>query len=116
MLAALALAFDMTSVLGLMYPGRERVEITGADDVTYVYACKPGPMGESAQAQAQKAQAALEENTGKFAEMFAGRLMQEAEKGEPTLNGALTLTLQADSWAGAIRSHLEKEYGCALLR
>ncbi len=113
--AAVALAFDMTSVLGLMYPGRTRVEITGLDDTTYVYACKPGPAGETPEAQARKAHAAFEENAGKFAEMFVGRLMQEAEDGEPNLNGALTLTLQTDSWAGAINTHLEKEYGCALL-
>lgn len=113
--AAVALAFDMTSVLGLMYPGRTRVEITGSDDTTYVYACKPGPAGETPEAQAQKAHAAFEENTRKFAEMFVGRLMQEAEAGGPTVNGALTLSRQTNSWAGAINTHLEKEYGCALL-
>ena len=112
---ALSLTFDMTSVLALMYPGRERVEITDADGDTYVYACKPGPDGEPPRAQAEKAQAAFEENTAKFAEVFVKRMMQDIEDGAPTLGSALTLTRQADSWAGSITNHLEKEYGCALL-
>lgn len=113
--AAFALAFDMTSVMVLMYPGRERVEITGSDGATYVYACKPGPDGEAPQAQGAKAQAAFEENAVKYGEAFAARMMQDVEEDAPTLDGALTLTLQTQSWAGAIVNHLEKEYGCALL-
>lgn len=115
MLAALALAFDMTSVLALMYPGRDRVELTGADGVTYVYACKPGPAGETPEAQAAKAQAAFEENAVKFGEVFARQMMQDIEAGAPTLGMALDMTLKTDSWAGAITTHLEKTYGCALL-
>lgn len=112
---ALSLAFDMTSVLALMYPGRERVEITATDGDTYVYACKPGPAGEPPRAQAEKAQAAFEENAAKFAEVFVGRMMQDVGSGGPTLVSALTLTRQTDSWAESITNHLEKEYGCALL-
>jgi hypothetical protein len=113
--AAVALAFDMTSVLGLMYPGRERVELTGSDGVTYVYACKPGPAGEMPLAQAAKAQAAFEENAAKFGELFAADLMQDIEAGAPTLGMALDMTRKTDGWAGAITTHLEKTYGCALL-
>lgn len=115
MLAALALAFDMTSVLALMYPGRERVELMGADGLTYVYACKPGPTGETPQAQAEKAQAVFEENAVKFGEMFANRMMQDIEADTPSLQTGLTLSLNIDSWAGSITTHLEKTYGCALL-
>lgn len=115
MLAALALAFDMTSVLALMYPGRERVEIVGADFVTYVYACKSGPAGETPQAQAEKAQAAFEENAVKFGEVFANKMMQDIEAGTPSLQTGLTLSRDVDSWAGSITLHLEKTYGCALL-
>lgn len=113
--AATALVFDITSILALMYPGRERVEIEGKDGVTYVYACKFGADGEVPAVQAEKAQAAFEENTAKFAEAIVGRMMQGIEDGAPSLNNAVTLTLQTNSWAGSITNHLEKEYGCALL-
>jgi hypothetical protein len=113
--AAVALAFDVTSVLALMYPGRERVEITGSDGGTHIYACKPGPAGETPQAQAEKAQAALENNSAKFAEAFVASMMQDIDAGGPTLGSALTLTRQTESWAGSITLHLEKEFGCALL-
>ena len=115
MLAALALAFDMTSVLALMYPGRERVEIPGQDGVTHVYACTPGPAGETPEAQAAKAQATFEENAAKFGELLASELMQGIEAGAPTLGMALDMTRKTDGWAGAITAHLEKTYGCALL-
>lgn len=115
MLAAVALAFDMTSVLALMYPWRERVEILGQNGVTYVYACKPGPAGETPAAQAAKAQAAFEENATKFGEAFAAELMQGIEAGAPALGTALDMTRKTDGWAEAITAHLEKTYGCALL-
>jgi hypothetical protein len=115
MLAALALVFDMTSVLAMMYPGRERIEVEGADGVTYVYACKPGPAGETPEVQAGKAQAAFEENTAKFAEMFVGEMMQDIEADAPTLGMALDMTRKTNSWAGSMTTHLEKTYGCALL-
>jgi hypothetical protein len=113
--ASLALVFDMTSVLALMYPGRERVEIIGADGDTYVYACKPGPEGETPRAQAEKAMAAFEINAEKFAEALVGEMMQDFDDDAPTLNTALTLTRKTDSWSGAILTHMEKEYGCVLL-
>jgi hypothetical protein len=115
MLAALALVFDMTSVLALMYPGRERVEIVGADFVTYVYACKPGPVGETPAEQAEKAQAAFEENARKFGEAFAGQMMQDMDAGASTLGMALDLNRKAEGWGMAIITHLEKTYGCVLL-
>lgn len=113
--AAVALAFDMTSVLALMYPGRERVEIIASDGDTYIYACKPGPLGEPPRDQAEKAMAAFEENVGKFAEVFVGEMMQGIEAGEPSLGSALAMTGRTNSWAGAITNHMEKEYGCILL-
>lgn len=115
MLTALVLAFDMTSVLALMYPGRERVEVEGADGETYFYACKPGPAGEPPRVQAELAQAAFEANTARFAEAFVGLMMQDIEAGEPTLGTALAMNSRTQSWAGAITTHLEKTYGCALL-
>ena len=113
--AALALAFDVTSVLALMYPGRDRVEITASDGVTYVYACKPGPQGETPQAQAEKAMAAFEENVEKFAEAVVGDMMQDTSEGQSTLGMAIDLNRKTDSWAGAILTHMEKEFGCVLL-
>ncbi|MDZ4086821.1 MAG: hypothetical protein U1E69_08460 [Tabrizicola sp.] len=113
--AAVALAFDMTSVLALMYPGRERVEIVALDGTTYVYACKPGPAGEPPREQAEKAQAAFEENLDKFAEVFVGEMMQDVTEGAPTLSTALDMNRRTNSWAGSMTNHLEKEYGCALL-
>lgn len=113
--AAVALAFDMTSVLALMYPGRERVEVVASDGATYVYACKPGPDGEVPREQAEKAQAAFEENVAKFAEVFVGKMMQDVTDGAPTLGTALEMNRRTNSWAGSITNHLEKEYGCALL-
>jgi len=115
MLAALVLAFDMASVLVLMYPGRERVEVVASTGETYVYACKPGPAGESPRKQAEKAQAAFEENTEKFANVFVAEMMQDIETGAPTLGTALEMTRKTDAWAGSITTHLEKTYGCALL-
>lgn len=115
MLAALALVFDLTSVLALMYPGRERVEITGSDGVTYVYACKSGPDGETPGAQGAKAMAAFEENVTKFVEVLVGETMAHVADGEPSLGTALALSRKTDSWAAAINAHLEREYGCALL-
>ncbi|MDP3197004.1 hypothetical protein [Tabrizicola sp.] len=113
--AAVALAFDMTSVLALMYPGRERVEIVASNGETYVYACKSGSDGVSPQVQAEKAQAAFEENVEKFAEVFVGKMMQDVSAGEPTLGTALAMNRRTSSWAWSITNHLEKTYGCALL-
>jgi hypothetical protein len=113
--AALALAFDMTSVLALMYPDRDRVEIIASDGDTYVYACKPGPQGETPQAQAEKAMAAFEENVGKFADAVVGQMMQDASEGTSTLEMAFDLNRKTDSWSGAIITHMEKEFGCVLL-
>lgn len=113
--AALALAFDMTSVLALMYPGRERVEIIASDGDTYVYACKPGPANETPHTQAEKAQAAFEENAEKFPKVFVGEMMQDVTQGVPTLGTALAMNRRTNSWAGSITNHLEREYGCALL-
>ena len=113
--AAAALAFDMTSVLTLMYPGRERVEITGTDGATYVYACKPGPTGETPEERAGKAQAAFEENAVKFGERFAREMMEDIEAGVPSLETGLSMSRDINSWAGSITAHLETTYGCALL-
>ncbi len=113
--ATLALAFDMTSVLALMYPGRDRVEITAADGDTYVYACKPGPQGETPQAQAERAMAAFEQNVEKFAEAVVGGMMQDASDGQSTLGMAIDLNRKTESWSGAIITHMEREYGCVLL-
>ena len=113
--AALVLAFDMTTVLALMYPGRERVEITASDGDSYVYACKPGPAGEPPQEQAAKAMAAFKATVESFAEAFVGEMMQDMGEGAPTLGTALALNRKTDRWAAAITTHLEREYGCALL-
>ncbi len=113
--AVAGLAFDVTSVLALMYPGRERVEITASDGATYVYACKPGPAGEPPLVQAEKSMAAFEENVDKFAEAIVGGMMQDVETDQPTLETALTVHRKTNSWAGAIINHMEKEYGCVLL-
>jgi hypothetical protein len=109
------LSFDLTSVLALMYPGRERVEITASDGTVYVYACKPGPAGETPLAQAEKAQEAFETNLDKFADALVAGFMQDIETDEPSLTMGLSWHLKTESWAGAIVTHMEKEYGCALL-
>ena len=113
--AALVLVFDTTSVLALMYPGRERVKVAGLDGVTYVCACKSDPVGEAPLAQAEKAQVAFEENSAKFAEAFVGEMMQDLEAGDPAFTTTLVLIRSADSRAGAISSHLKAAYGRALL-
>jgi hypothetical protein len=110
-----AIAFDMTSVLALMYPGRERVEVTATDGQVYVYACKPGPGGEPPQEQAKKAQEVFEVNTAKFVQVMLDDMTQDIESDQPSLQGGIDLSLKTNSWANAIVTHLDREYGCALL-
>jgi hypothetical protein len=114
-LTVAGLGFDLMSVLALMYPGRERVEITASDGTVYVYACKPGPGGETLLEQAEKAQEAFETNLDKFAEALVAGMMEDIETGEPALTMGLSWHLKTESWAGAITTHMQKEYGCALL-
>jgi hypothetical protein len=112
---AVALAFDMTSVMMLMYPGRERVEVASLDGTTVIYACKTGPDGETPEMQARKAQEAFETNLGKFAEALVGGMMEDVAENKPALSTGLSVHLKTQSWAGAIVTHLEKDYGCLLL-
>jgi hypothetical protein len=114
-LAVATIAFDVTSILAMMYPGRERVEVAATDGDIYVYACKPGPGGETPREQAEKAQEAFEVNTEKFTLVMVGDMMQRIEDDEPSLQTGLDLSLKMDSWANSIVTHLEREYGCALL-
>lgn len=115
MLLAAALVFDMTAVLAMMYPGRERVEISMTDGTAIVYACKPGPAGETAQEQGAKAQAAFEKNVAAFSEFFVNEMMSGVDEDKPALLAGFELNAKMESWAGANFARLEKEYGCALL-
>jgi hypothetical protein len=115
MLAALALAFDMTSVMMVMYPGRERVEVEGGYGETVVYACKPGPQGESPQEQAEKAQMAFLENVSGITDVMVGDVMADSDEGELSIQDAYRLGSKMQSWAAANFAYLEKTYGCALL-
>lgn len=110
-----AVGFDVASLLGKFYPGRETIQISGQDGTVYTYACKPGPAGESPQAQAEKAQAAFEENVTKFAEVVVGGMMDDFSAEKSTLGTALSLNRKTESWAGSMVTHMEKEYGCLLL-
>ena len=110
-----AIGFDMTTILGKFYPGRETIQISGQDGTVYTYACKPGPAGETPQAQAEKAQAAFEENVTKFAEVVVGGMMDDFSAEKSTLGTALSLNRKTESWAGSMVTHMEKEYGCLLL-
>ncbi len=114
-MALAGVTFDMTPLLALMYPGRERVEISTPDGRTIVYACKLGPAGETAQEQGAKAQAAFEENVAAFSEVFIGEMMSGIDEDKPSLATGFELNRKMQSWAGANFTHLEKEYGCALL-
>jgi hypothetical protein len=113
--AVAGVSFDMTSVLALMYPGRDRVEVSAQDGKMVVYACKPGPAGETPQEQAAKAQAAFEENVQKFTKAIVADMMLGIEEEKPQVQAALDLSFKMQSWAGANWVHLEKEHGCALL-
>jgi hypothetical protein len=115
MLAALALAFDMTMVMMVMYPGRERVEVESGDGATVVYACKPGPQGESPQEQAEKAQMAFLENVNGITDVIVAEVMADSDESEPSIQDAYRLGSKMQSWAAANFAHLEKTYGCALL-
>ena len=113
--AMTAVGFDVASLLGKFYPGRETIQISGQDGTVYTYACKPGPAGETPQAQAEKAQAAFEENVTKFAEVVVGGMMDDFSAEKSTLGTALSLNRKTESWAGSMVTHMEKEYGCLLL-
>ena len=110
-----AAGFDVASLLGKFYPGRETIQISGQDGTVYTYACKPGPAGETPQAQAEKAQAAFDENVTKFAEVVVGGMMDDFSAEKSTLGTALSLNRKTESWAGSMVTHMEKEYGCLLL-
>ena len=110
-----AVGFDVASLLGKFYPGRETIQISGQDGTVYTYACKPGPAGETPQAQAEKAQAAFDENVTKFAEVVVGGMMDDFSAEKSTLGTALSLNRKTESWAGSMVTHMEKEYGCLLL-
>jgi hypothetical protein len=115
LVAAAALAFDMTSVLALMYPGRERVEVISQSGETVIYACKAGPEGESPQEQAKKAQVAFEENVSSITDVIVAEVMANSDESEPSIHDAYRLGSKMQSWAGANFAYLEKTYGCALL-
>ena len=115
MLAALALAFDMTSVMMVMYPGRERVEVESGYGEVVVYACKPGPQGESPQEQAERAQMAFLENVKGITDVIVADVMADSDEGEPSMRDAYRLGSKMQSWAAANFAYLEKTYGCALL-
>jgi hypothetical protein len=110
-----ALGFDINAVLGAFYPGRETVQIVGSDGDTYSYACKPGPAGETPQAQAEAAHAAFEENLQSFASAFASQAMSDFDDGTPALSTALTLNRNVEAWARAARVELERKFGCVHL-
>lgn len=114
-LSLFPLGFDVATILGKFHPGRETIRITSPDGTVYTYACKPGPAGETPQAQAEKAQAAFEENVTKFAEAVVGGMMEDVGEDTSTLGTALTLNRKTESWAGSMVTHMEKEYGCLLL-
>jgi hypothetical protein len=109
------LGFDMATILGKFYPGRETIRITGQDGDVYTYACKPGPAGEPPQEQAEKAQGSFEENVQKFAGAVVGGMMEDLGNDGATLGAALTLNRRTESWAGSMVTHMEKKYGCLLL-
>jgi hypothetical protein len=113
--AAVALAFDMTSVMMVMYPGRERVEVDSGDGETVVYACKPGPQGESPQEQAAKAQKAFLENVNGITNVIVADVMAKSDESEPSIQDAYRMGSKMQSWAAANFAYLEKTYGCALL-
>ncbi|MCU0828971.1 MAG: hypothetical protein MUE52_16630 [Tabrizicola sp.] len=107
--------FDMSTIFAAVDPGRERVAIVGSDNDTYLYACKPGPAGETPREQGLKAQAAFEENQEKFLDAAIAELLSADPGGEVGFNAGLSLVLKADSWIGAIGRHLEQEFGCTPL-
>ena len=109
------LGFDVASILGKIYPGRDTIQITAADGTVYTYVCKPGPAGETPREQAEKAQAVFEENVQKFAEAVVGGMMEDFGNDTSTLESALTLNRKTESWAGSMVMHMEKQYGCLLL-
>jgi hypothetical protein len=114
-LAIVALGFDTTHLMALMFPGRERVEVTATDGSIVVYACKPGPAGEAPADQADKAQLAFEDNVSKFTEALVAEMMADHVEDKPSLQEAFSIGMKMESWAGANWAHLEKQYGCALL-
>jgi hypothetical protein len=112
MLTIGGIGFDMTPFLKLVYPGREVVQVTASDGSLFAYACKPGPAGETAQAQAELAHAAFEENLDGFADAFVGKIMTDVKNDTPALATGLTLQRDAESWARASAVRLEREFGC----
>lgn len=112
MLSIAGLGFDLTSFLAPFYPGREVVQITASDGSSFVYACKPGPAGETPQAQAALAHTAFEENLAGFADAFVGKIFSDIDKETPALATGLTLQRDAESWARASAVRLEREFGC----
>jgi hypothetical protein len=116
MFAALApLSFDATRMIGLFHPDREWIVIPASNGTEVTYLCKPGAAGETPQEQAEKAQLAFETNVKKFAEGWTADLMSKSGDGEPAFSQTLGLALKMDSWAKAITTHLEQEYGCMLI-
>lgn len=107
--------FDINSVLGAFYPGRETVEIMGSDGDTYSYACKPGPAGETPQAQAEAAHAAFEENLQSFASALASQLLSDINNGKEALPTALKMNRNSEAWARAASVELERKFGCVHL-
>jgi hypothetical protein len=114
-LAIAGLAFDVTTLLAMLDPGRERVRVSAIDGTFVHYSCRPGPAGEMPHEQAAKAQLAFEANEEKFVQAAADGLLAEIDSGDGSLAIWLTLVLKADAWMGAIELHLEQEYGCTLL-
>ncbi len=114
-LAIAGLGFDIASVLGMFYPGRDSVQVVGADGETYSYACKHGPAGETPQAQGARAHAAFEANLDGFADAFVAKIMTDIDEGTPALSTGITLQRQTDSWGRAVAVQLERDFGCVQL-
>jgi hypothetical protein len=112
MLTIAGVGFDLTPFLRVFYPGREVVSVTASDGSSFAYACKPGPVGETPQAQAERAHVAFEENLDGFADAFVGKMMTDIEEDTPALATGLTLQRDAESWARASAVRLEREFGC----
>ncbi|MCU0905698.1 MAG: hypothetical protein MUE83_17795 [Tabrizicola sp.] len=116
MFAALSpVSFDASRVIGLFHPDREWIVLTASNGTEVTYLCKAGAAGETPQEQAEKAQLAFETNLTKFAEGWTAEMMSKSGEGDLELSQTLGLALKMDSWAKAITTHLEKEYGCMLI-
>jgi hypothetical protein len=113
--ALVPVSFDATRLIGLLHPDREWIVVTGSNDEPMTYLCKAGPAGETPQEQAERAQLAFETNLQKFAEGWTADLMSKSGEGELEVSQTLGLALKMDSWAKAITTHLEKEFGCMLV-